>query len=120
MFRFRAMDRANGIPPSPPPNFVPEKGKGKKVKANGYAETGMPQGGGPGPKGSGPSVKAVDPGAVFPCLYKFTYIWTSNGRGFWAYITYVGRRSLSGWRFMRGRWQYFGMDLRNVDEFYCN
>lgn len=118
MYRREDMDRANGIPPSPPPNFVPEKGKGKKVNSKGYNETSEIQQG--GLKGMGPSVKAVDPGAVFPCLYRFTYIWPENGRGFWAFITYVGRRSVAGWRFMRGRWRYFGMDLRNIDEFYCD
>lgn len=138
MFEGVRSARANGMPKSPPPNYTPTQGQGKKVSTGkpsggGPGKSGGPGpgfgagpgpgpgfGGGPGPEGSGgPSAKAVDPGAIFPCMYRYVYIWPLGGRGFWAYITYVGPTSIAGWRFRRGRWEYFGMDLRRVDEFYC-
>lgn len=93
--------------------------------SSGHGNSGGPGGsnghGGPsGPGGKpGPSTKAVDPGAVFPCLYRYTYIWPNRGRGFWAYPTYIGRNSISGWRYDGRRWVYFGMDLRQIRSFYC-
>ncbi|HYE10211.1 MAG TPA: hypothetical protein VEF53_08525 [Patescibacteria group bacterium] len=87
------------------------------------------QGGPPGPPPSiaptqkatfgGPSIKAVDPGAIRPCRYQFIYIWPSYGRPFWAWLTFVGRRSVAGYRWTGNRWRYFGMDLRQIDSFQC-
>ena len=83
-------------PTSAPPNFAPQQ------KSAG-----------------GPSVKAIDPGAIKNCTFRFVYIWPRRGRGFWAWITFVGRRSISGFRWNGFRWVYFGMDLRNIDSFQC-
>lgn len=118
MIRNPQMDRANGVPPNPPPGFEPKKGQGKKVGQGGPPPGQGPKQGQQNVQG-GPSVKAVDSGAIFPCLYQFVYIWPTNGSGFWSYITYIGRNSVAGWRFNRGRWQYFGLDLNKIDEFYC-
>ena len=68
---------------------------------------------------SGPSLYAVDPGAIRPCTYRFVYIWPRRGRGFWAWLTFVGRRSVSGFRWNGHTWRYFGMDLRNIESFQC-
>ncbi|MFD3157722.1 hypothetical protein ACFIJ5_12780 [Haloimpatiens sp. FM7330] len=87
-----------GPPKTPPPKFVPDKDD-KKL--------------------GGPSLKAVDPGAIRPCLYRYVYIWQTNGRSYWAYITYVGKKSIAGWRWARFRWVYFGLDLNKIDSFYC-
>ena len=67
----------------------------------------------------GPSLKAVDPGAIRPCTFRFVYIWPKRGQGFWAYLTFVGNRSASGFRWTRGQWRYFGIDLRRIDSFQC-
>lgn len=85
----------SGPPTSPPPNITPSKSENKA------------------------GVKAVDPGAIRFCRYKFTYIWPSRGRPFWAWIVYIGRQSISGWRWNGWRWVYFGMDLRQIDSFTC-
>ncbi len=66
-----------------------------------------------------PALRAIDPGAIRGCLYRFTYIWLQNRQSFWAYPVFVGRNSLAGWRFRRGRWEYFGMDLRDIRSFSC-
>ncbi len=66
-----------------------------------------------------PGLTAVDPGAIRRCRYRFVYIWLENGRSFWAWLTFVGRRSIAGYRWIRNRWVYFGTDLRNISDFYC-
>lgn len=100
-------------PTNSPPNFTPNKNQGKKMGPPGPPMT-------PGPPGfTGPTPKAIDPGSIYPCTNQFVYIWPTYGPGFWAFITYVGPRSLAGWRRVGRRWRYFGMDLRNIDSFYC-
>ncbi|SHJ79860.1 hypothetical protein [Tepidibacter formicigenes] len=82
-------------PPGPPPSYVPKK-----------------------PNGT-PSLKAVDPGAIRFCRYKFTYIWPENGRGFWTWLVFVGPTSVAGFRWTRRGWRFWGTDIRNIDSFYC-
>ncbi|WP_079707944.1 hypothetical protein [Paraliobacillus ryukyuensis] len=64
-------------------------------------------------------VKAVDPGSIQGCLYRYTYIWLNGFQQFWFYPTYVGRRSVSGYRWNGFRWVYFGIDLRQIQSFTC-
>lgn len=82
-----------GPPSSPPPGFVPAQ--------------------------RGPSILAVDPGAIRPCLFRFVYIWLVNGRQFWAWLVFVGPRSVAGWRWNGFSWVYFGTDLENISSFVC-
>jgi hypothetical protein len=84
-------------PPSgPPPTYTPQR---------------------PRPQGIG--IQAVDPGAIRPCTFRYVYIWLRNGRQFWAYLVFVGRNSVAGWRWNGFRWVYFGVDLRRIDSFVC-
>ncbi|MHC6178464.1 hypothetical protein ACYUJ6_01120 [Clostridium sp. JNZ X4-2] len=89
----------NKLPPGPPPSNVPSKEK-SNLK-------------------SGPQPKAVDSGSLRPCVFKYVYIWPKRGNPFWAWITTVGKRSVSGYRWYRGRWAYFGMDLNQIESFIC-
>ncbi|MED4607566.1 hypothetical protein P9317_15430, partial [Paenibacillus validus] len=86
-----------GAPQSPPPSFIPQQ--------------------------SGQQLFAVDPGGIRRCLFRFVYIWQQNGEQYWAYLTFVGRNSLAGFRWYGfgpfGRWIYFGLDLRRVEQFFC-
>ncbi|HHX59868.1 MAG TPA: hypothetical protein GX707_03880 [Epulopiscium sp.] len=91
---------SQGSPSSPPPNFTP-------TKSTKSSQT------------QGASTKFVDPGTIRPCVFRFVYIWPTRGNGFWAWLTYVGRRSVSGFRWNGRRWVYFGMDLRGIDSFEC-
>jgi len=91
----------NGAPTSPPPSFTPAK-PSTQVQTYGA-----------------PSVLAMDPGAIRPCTFRFVYIWPRRGSGFWAFLTFVGNRSASGFRWTRGQWRFFGMDLRNIESFQC-
>nr|WP_244163363.1 collagen-like protein [Paenibacillus pectinilyticus] len=66
-----------------------------------------------------PGSFAVDPGGISRCLFRFTYIWLSNGQQFWFYPIFVGRNSMAGFRWTGFSWMYFGTDLRFVDSFTC-
>ncbi|TYR81210.1 transporter [Priestia megaterium] len=85
-----------GPPSGPPPSFTPQ------LTSSG-----------------GPAVYAVDPGSIYGCLYKYTYIWAKGGRSYWFYPTYVGRRSVSGYRWTGFYWVYAGIDLNQIREFQC-
>jgi hypothetical protein len=87
-----APDAQSGPPSGPPPSFTPQQG---------------------------PGVFAVDPGAIRPCIFRFVYIWLNNGDQFWAWLVFVGPRSIAGWRWTGRRWVYFGVDLRNIRSFTC-
>ncbi|MEE6131533.1 transporter [Priestia aryabhattai] len=86
----------SGPPTGPPPAFTPQ-----------LASSG------------GPSLYAVDPGSIAGCLYKYTYIWAKGGRSYWFYPTYVGRKSVAGYRWTGFNWIYAGIDLDRVNEFQC-
>ncbi|MFC0189233.1 hypothetical protein ACFFJY_13095 [Fictibacillus aquaticus] len=92
-----------GMTPSgPPPSFIPQQSQAYQIGG-----------------GGGPGVYAVDPGAVRPCLYQYVYIWLDNGTSFWAWLTFVGRRSVAGFRWTGRRWMYFGVDTRSINAFIC-
>ncbi|MEQ6376574.1 collagen-like protein [Bacillaceae bacterium S4-13-56] len=90
--------QGQGQPPTtPPPSFVPQS---------------QPQG--------QVQLYAVDPGAIRRCLFKFTYVWLERGRrAFWFYPTYVGRRSIAGYRWTGFMWVYYGIDLDRIESFQC-
>lgn len=83
-----------GPPSGPPPSFVP-------------AQTQQA------------GVFAVDPGSIRRCMFRYTYVWLNNGQQFWIYPIFVGRRSISGWRWTGFTWVYFGIDLRQIQSFTC-
>lgn len=85
-------------PPTAPPSFTPQEPQAQQFGAEAFA---------------------IDPGAIKPCVFRFVYIWPRRGDGFWAWITFVGRRSISGFRWRGNRWIYFGMDLRDIRSFQC-
>jgi hypothetical protein len=89
---------SQGRPPSSPPNFTPPEPKTQQF---------------------GATPLSVDPGAIRPCIFRLVYIWPRRGRGFWAWLTFVGPRSVSGFRWDRNTWRYFGMDLREISSFQC-
>lgn len=62
---------------------------------------------------------AVDPGTISGCLYRYTYIWPRNGRPYWFYPTFVGRRSVAGYRWTGFFWVYAGVDVNQIREFQC-
>ena len=64
-------------------------------------------------------LKAVDPGAIRPCKNRHVYLWLRNGMSFWCYPTYVGKHSLSGYKWNGRRWVYFGIDLKEISYFHC-
>ncbi|MED4054641.1 collagen-like protein [Niallia taxi] len=80
-------------PTSPPPPFIPQQ--------------------------AAASPFAVDPGAIRLCLFRNTFIWLSNGTGFWFYPVFVGPRSVAGFRWTGRGWVIFGIDTRRIISFTC-
>ncbi|WP_338469636.1 hypothetical protein R4Z10_12520 [Niallia sp. XMNu-256] len=85
----------SGPPSSPPPAFVP-------------AQTHQQV-----------STFAVDPGSIRRCLFRYTYVWQRNRQQYWLYPIFVGRNSVSGWRWNGFSWVYFGVSLREIESFTC-
>jgi hypothetical protein len=86
-------------PTSPPPSHIPPK-----------------------PFSAGaPGLYAVDPGAISRCLFRFTYVWLTNGDQFWFFPIFVGPASVAGFRWFPQffSWRYFGIDVRRIDAFTC-
>jgi len=88
----QASSSSSGPPSNPPPAFLPQQS---------------------------PSLYMIDPGAIRPCTFQFVYLWLEDGRSFWAWLTFVGRRSVAGWRWFGNRWIYFGTDIDNISSFVC-
>ncbi|SES97807.1 hypothetical protein SAMN05421676_102257 [Salinibacillus kushneri] len=85
---------------------------------------GLPGQFGPGSQGQfggGPSVQAVDPGSFQGCLRRLTDVRLTNRRRFWFYPTYIGRRSVAGYRWFprRNQWAYTGFDTNSIESFQC-
>lgn len=79
-----------GQPTSPPPSFIPQQ-----------------------------QAFAVDPGSIVRCLFRFTYVWLRGFQQFWFFPTFVGRNSVSGFRWTGFRWVFFGISLRQIQSFTC-
>ena len=62
---------------------------------------------------------AVDPGSIRGCLFRYTYVWLNNRQQFWYFPTFVGRTSISGWRWTGFNWVFFGVGLRQIQSFTC-
>lgn len=93
-----------GVPKSPPPNYAPNKNdtEVQKVGLNGSVNS-----------------KAVSANSIRFCLYKYTYIWENNGKSYWAFLLNINRNTISGFRWFRRNWVYFGLDLKRIDSFVC-
>ncbi|MEH7418943.1 hypothetical protein V7266_27310 [Neobacillus drentensis] len=62
---------------------------------------------------------AVDPGSMIRCLHRYTYVWLRGFEQFWFYPTFIGRHSVSGYRWTGRRWVNFGISLRQIQSFTC-
>ncbi|NTU27380.1 hypothetical protein HPX95_14530 [Bacillus tequilensis] len=93
---------SGSAPQGPPPSQIPAKPQ-------------KPQ----GPQGA---VLLVEPVTIRPCLFRFTYVWLTNGRSFWFYPITLGRRSVGGfyWDASRRRWIYFALDTNLIDVVSCS
>lgn len=84
-----------GPPTSPPPSYVPMQ---TQQQAQAFA---------------------IDPGSIRRCLFRYTYVWMRNRQQFWFYPVFVGRQSVSGWRWTGFRWVFYGTSLRQITSFTC-
>jgi hypothetical protein len=83
-----------GPPTAPPPSFIPQQ----THQAGAYA---------------------VDPGSMIRCLHRYTYVWLRGFERFWFYPTFIGRHSVSGYRWTGSRWVNYGVSLRQIQSFTC-
>ncbi|MFE7061555.1 hypothetical protein ACFVAD_05255 [Sutcliffiella sp. NPDC057660] len=88
-----------GPPPGPPPSSPPPE-------VMGYGA-------------GGPTALAVDPGAMWGCLRRYTWVRLNNGEAFWFWPTFIGRRSVAGYRWWFFTWVYFGIDTNRIRSFQC-
>ena len=88
---------ASGPPQGPPPSFTPSQAAAQQSAG----------------------VLAVDPGAIRPCRFRYVYLWLDNRQQFWAWLIFVGRRSVAGWRWTGFNWVYFGLDTDRIRSFVC-
>ncbi|MEH7110575.1 hypothetical protein [Bacillus sp. JJ1764] len=87
-------DHEAGPPTAPPPSAVPQQ----TYQAGQFA---------------------VDPGSMIRCLHRYTYVWLRGFEQFWFYPTFIGRHSVSGYRWTGHRWVNFGISLRQIQSFTC-
>jgi hypothetical protein len=108
---------AGGQPPFGP-GGVP--GPGGQPPFGPGGSQGFPGGYQQSPSG-GPSLQAVDPGSFYGCLRRMTRVRLTNGRRFWFYPTYIGRKSVAGYRWYprNQQWRYTGFDTDSVESFNC-
>ncbi|MED1952467.1 transporter [Brevibacillus nitrificans] len=107
-----------GYPPPPPP-----PGGGYPQPPGGFPPPppGPPPGrtpSSPGARGYG-GTRRIDAGSFYPCLYRYSYVWLKNGNSFWFYPVYISRSSVSGYRWRRDRWDYYGTELDRIAYFTC-
>ena len=102
------------VPPRPPlptpgpgHNFNPRSGSAPRFAPPAF----IPQ--------RAPGLRMVDPGAISRCLYSNTYVWLNNRQDFWFFPTFVGRKSIAGYRWMHRNWVFMGFGLNMVDSFFC-
>lgn len=86
-------------PPGPPPPYIPQIS--------------------PAQLSGGPAAFAINPGAIRRCRFRYVYLWLVNGQQFWAWLTFVGRDSVAGFRWNGFRWVFFGINLNRIIYFEC-
>lgn len=69
-----------------------------------------------------PQAYAIDAPSMFGCIYKWTYVWLSNGNQMWFFPTFIGPTSVAGYVWPPGSPlpSYFGIDAKQIDAFNCN
>lgn len=108
-----------GNQPSPPWGGPPPSPPGW-----GQPPPGPPQGG-PQPMGPPPNFSPPIPAwqdghsGIRRCIYRNTYIWLNNGDSYWFFPTFVGFRSMAGFRWRGFGWIYHVVDLNRVRSFQC-
>lgn len=53
------------------------------------------------------------------CLYKYTYIWQTNDKSYWSYLTAVNKRYAYGFRWIDCCWISFKVRISDIESFIC-
>ncbi|CAM5410407.1 hypothetical protein SAFG77S_07684 [Streptomyces afghaniensis] len=118
------------VPPSPPsgggilPPFPGGEQPPPPVGGSPAYPDAPPIGGGTDPGSpqlnqSQASTSTVESMSIRPCIFRFTYIWLENGKGFWFFPTLIGRHSISGYRWQKKYWIYYRTDTNRIRSFQC-
>ena len=62
--------------------------------------------------------RQVDSAALSSCMFTNTYIWLKNGQSFWFFPTFVGRRTVSGFRWAHHRWVFVSFNINDMEAFF--
>ncbi len=96
-------------PPSPPPNFIPDSPGAEPQTFTGRDERSTSF------RGRRPG----QPGSIWRCLNRFTFLWLINGNSFWFYPISVDRQRVEGFRWRNNRWVYDRISRRSILFFRC-
>lgn len=114
-------------PPPPPPPGPPGMGPGPQ-----FPFPGGPPGGQPMQPTSPPppfipsqqqalNAKAVAPGSLRLCLFRWTYVWLSNGEQYWIWPFRIRQQTVMFYRYVPFfGYSIGGLDTRRIDSFICN
>lgn len=58
-------------------------------------------------------------GSIRNCVNRFAYIWLLDDQDFWAWISYVSRNTVYGYRWNGQSWVYFSARINGIDAFMC-
>lgn len=117
--RLAEESQTSKMPTEKPPSKVPEKNSQEVMM---LTHDGSIYGVSPTQSTSSTSSynKFVSPVYLRRCMFKLIYIWEINGIGYWAYLTRVDRRVVSGWRWVNMRWIPFRQSVNRINSVFCN
>lgn len=98
--------------PRPQPGPGPRPGEGSGARPTGPPPSHAPQ--------RNIQTFRVDAPSIQNCMFRFTYIWQTNGDEYWMFPTFLTSNTISGFRWNnRFGWSYFGVSLRHITSFTC-
>lgn len=65
-------------------------------------------------------INGQKPRGLQNCIFRFTYMWLTNGDNFWFFLTFLGRERACGYRFFGGRWKQYSIALRDITSCHCS
>jgi hypothetical protein len=85
---FNQLPYGGGVPTMPPPSYIPRRPFGHN-----------------------------NPAFLINSVGRLVYLWLYDGRNFWATLTFVGPRTIEGYRWNGNTWRFFEVDHNDVQSF---
>ncbi|MFS0782562.1 hypothetical protein [Bacillus sp. 1P06AnD] len=113
---------------------IPFPGSGGSMPPGQGGAGGTPSGGSSSPQGPPPSfiptkptklqgaTTFIDTNVIQYCLFRYTYVWLTNGNQFWFYPIVIGSKSIGGftWDYQFNRPTYIALDTNLIDVVSCS